>query len=230
MASTNEKGKENTFLVRLNAFLHKNRYILAGVLVFILLFFIGYIVTTESTSRKAEKSALLSEEMQDLFLEWLQAEDPETKNLKEESIVSQGEDIISRFPKQYSAQRARFILGELYFEKMEWESSAKHYTTLADSFPKSYLTSVSLMNAAAAWEEAGETEKAVELYKRVANDLLDTYPDVPRALFSLGRIHESLSRFDEALDAYNSCLDRFPESSWTKLAKNRIIHLNSQKR
>ena len=83
MASTSEKGKENTFLVRLNAFLHKNRYILAGVLVFILLFFIGYIVTTESTARKAEKSALLSEEMQDLFLEWLQAEDPEIKNLKE---------------------------------------------------------------------------------------------------------------------------------------------------
>jgi len=172
---------------------------------------------------------LLAEELEELFSQWQQLTDEDPAKAETETrILSLGDEIISKYPKKYAAQRAYLIKGDLFFEKGQWSPSKEAYLTLSEKFPKSYLAPVALMNASAALEELEEYEEAASLYKKVSDYSSDFHPDIPRALFSLGRISETLGNQEEALSAYNLCIDRFPSSSWTKLARDRIIYLNSR--
>ena len=65
---------------------------------------------------------------------------------------------------------------------------------------------------------------------KVTENTNDLYPDTPRAYFSLGRALETLGKPDEAVTAYNAGIDRFPDSNWTNLGRDRIIYLASVKK
>ncbi len=99
------------------------------------------------------------------------------------------------------------------------------WTDLADGAPKSYMAPIGLLNAASAWEEGGKPEKAIEALARVVSAYRQTLPETPRALFALGRLSEKLEANDKAAGYYNELIDGYPGSSWTKLARDRIIYL-----
>ena len=75
-----------------------------------------------------------------------------------------------------------------------------------------------------------EPELALELLNRLV-DLYDAQSaEIPRALFSIGRINEGLDQIVEAAESYNQLIDDYPGSSWTNLARDRIITLTVQGR
>jgi tetratricopeptide (TPR) repeat protein len=224
MTATQEQKKTNAFNAFLSKFLEKNRLLLIIIFAAVLLLIVGYIIVSEQSARVVERSTLLSERMQEAYIDWLSADEAGKGGLETE-ILTLYDTILEKYPKRYAAMRARFIMGDFYFEKGEWAESAAEYTALADLFPESYLAVSSLMNAGAAAEELADLEKAAALYRRVIDTYEDLYPDVPRAYFSLGRILETLQKNDEAVGIYNACIDRFPDSNWTKLARDRIIYL-----
>jgi outer membrane protein assembly factor BamD (BamD/ComL family) len=47
-------------------------------------------------------------------------------------------------------------------------------------------------------------------------------------LFTQGRLNEELENHEVAADAYNRLVDEHPQSSWTNLARNRIIALKTR--
>jgi TolA-binding protein len=86
------------------------------------------------------------------------------------------------------------------------------------------------MDAAVAAENAGETDRALQLLQRVVDEYDDESAETPRALFSIARIHEQSDEVARAADTYRQLIDSYPASSWTNLARNRIISLTVQGR
>jgi TolA-binding protein len=86
------------------------------------------------------------------------------------------------------------------------------------------------MGASAARENAGDSEAALVHLQAVVDDFGTQSSYTPRALFNVGRINEVQNNIVEASEAYNRLIDDYPTSSWTNLARNRIITLTIQGR
>jgi TolA-binding protein len=134
------------------------------------------------------------------------------------------EEILSRYPRQYAAQRAIFIRANLAFENEQWPEAADQYRALAKSFPKSYLAPLSLFNAAVSYEQADDLEQGIAAYRDLSEQFADNFL-VPHALFSMGRLYEVNEDYQSAFEVYNRLEDEFPLSNWTKMGRNRIIDL-----
>jgi TolA-binding protein len=86
------------------------------------------------------------------------------------------------------------------------------------------------MQAAIAYENDTDIDSAKQVLGAIVSDYADSSAEVPRALFSLGRISEVEDAIADASDYYNRLVDDYPTSSWTNLARDRIITLTVQGR
>ena len=139
-------------------------------------------------------------------------------------LAGQLDRLVARYPRQYGGQRGLFLRADLRFRGKDWEGARADWEQLARRFPASYLASVSLFNAGVCAEEKGDLEAAQALYMRVADGYKDSGA-APRALFDAGRLDEQKGAWDEARRKYELLESDYASSSWTKLAKNRIISL-----
>jgi tetratricopeptide (TPR) repeat protein len=214
------------FVDQLSDFLHKYRVVLLVILIILVVFVVAYFTYTEWHKHRREQSTVMAERAQNLYTQWVQAEDRQSLEQQLQDLIGR---IVERYPRQYAAQRARFIRANMAFEKEQWGQAAEYYRNLAKSFSQSYLAPIGLFNAGVAFEKAEDVEQAMASYQQV----VDGYPDnflVPHALFSLGRLYESREDFENAFQLYNRLEDEHPLSNWTKLGRNRIIDLKVQGR
>ena len=212
------------FVDRLVGFLHKYRLVLLGLLIALIAFLVGYFVWTEWSKRSRERSTLMAERAQKLFEQWQdETEEAQRATLETELDTAIGQ-ILSKYPRQYAAQRAYFLRAAVAYEQQQWEQAAESYTSLANSFPKSYLAPLSLFNAGVSYEQMDDLDQATAAYREVAEEYGDSYL-VPHALFSLGRLYEEQEQYESAFEAYNRLEDEHPQSNWTKAGRNRIIEL-----
>lgn len=224
---------------RLSAFLGRNRTLLLALAIVLVGGIVVSVVLAQVLDQRAEAATMAAESLQD---DWdafssarptFAAEDGSPAALTEEeqeladSIREQAERILADWPRSYGAQRAHFVLGNLAWELQDYEGAATHYTTLAEEFSRSYLAPIALMNAAAAYENLGESDTAAGLYGRVADSTAAT-TEVARAIFNLGRLAEAEGDTERALEHYRRLVDEHASSNWTNLGRNRIIGLTSQ--
>jgi len=215
-----------TITQKLSVAIHKSRFILISTLGVLILLVAAWIIASEITEKRIESSTVLVESAEEKLDNWLNEEDQERASTLGDEIVGDLQRVIDGYPRLYAGQRARFLLGSFYFHSKEWELSSEAFLGVADKFPKSYLAPVSMINAATAYEEAGNNQQAIELCERIIAKYGDSSPEVPRVLFTLGRLHESSGRPDKALEYYNELVDKYASSGWTNLAQDRIIYLN----
>ena len=173
---------------------------------------------------RRNKSAMLAEDIQELFVEWEQADDEDRDDTEITGLIEQA---LSEYPRDFAAQRALFTRALMALENEEWESAADDFQELADRRPGSYLAPVSLFNAGSALEEAGRVEDAEAAWRRLAEQYAETSPDVPEALFNLGRLSEARGDIEGAFEHYREIGSRFPRSRWKDLAKSRILKLEA---
>ena len=171
------------------------------------------------SSRKSE-SAMLAEDIQEAYLEWIRAVPEERDDAAVEVLMDKA---LEDYAKTFAAQRAYFTRGLMALEKEEWEASAEAFETLAEKWTDSYLAPVSLFNAGSAREQAGDVDAAVELWTALTEKYADVSPDAPETLFNLGRIAESRGDGEGAVGYYRDIAAKYPESRWTDLAKSRIL-------
>lgn len=221
--SHRSEGKPR-FVDRLAAFLHKYRTVLLVLLIALVVFLVGYFGWTEWNKRSRERSARLVERAQELYAQWQGENEEEARVSTEQELTGIIERIISRYPRRYAAQRAFFIEASVAYEKQQWQLAAESYKAVADSFPKSYLSPLSLFNAGVSYEQLDEVDSAVASYQRIVEEH-EQSSLVPHALFSLGRLHELNEEFESAFAVYNQLEDEYPLSNWTKAGRNRIIDL-----
>ncbi len=226
MSQHQVRTEDKNFKTVLATFLANNRVPFMVIAAVVVVLVIGVGIYTYVHQNRVEQSAVAAEQMQTLFADWQSAEEAQKGELAEE-IVATGEDTIEDFSGMYAAARAQLVLGRLAYSQEEYSAAVEHFTTLADSQPKSYLAPVALMHAAAAHEKAGDNENAIATYQRVRENYADTFPETAHALFSIGRLYEEVDDRDAALQAYNEVVDNFSSSNWTNLARDRIIYLET---
>jgi len=225
-ARTKEKPK---FLDRLSAFLAKYRLALLIILITIAVGAVTLFVVLQVTSNQQNKAFVRIEALQKSYGDWLALGNDE-QAAQYDDFESKIQDVLGSYSRGYARERALFIYAESLGELKRWDESLDRYTQVADEFGETYLAPISLTLAAVAAENAGRPEDALAILNR----LIDTYDssnsEIPRALFSVGRINESLDNVADAALSYNRLIDEHPGSSWTNLARARIITLTVQGR
>ena len=228
MLDTHEPSKKQQFLNALSQFLTKYRTVFIVLLIVIIVGLVAFAVAREVINRRAEASAVIVEDLQRDYQEWLTAVDEDRKESLEQRCREQIQDILDRYPRNYAAQRAFMVLGGMEFELENWTEAEKSFKSLYDRFPESYLGAVALWNLSVVYERTEAPEAALESLETLESGFRDTYPDMPHVLFNLGRMEESFGDREGALERYNDLVDNFPRSNWTKLARDRIIFLDLQ--
>ncbi len=220
-----EISKKESFLIALSNFLQKNRIVFIVIIVVLIVGLIGFTVARESIQKRIEKSTKIAEELQEKYQKWATEVDEAKKEVLRDDCFSLVDRILKKYPKQYAAQRAQFVSGNIYFEEEKWEEAAETYQEVFNIYEDSYLSPIALNNASVAYENMGETDGAIEMLTLITENYKNTFIDIGKVYFSKGRLYESRELFEEAKTAYNILVDEYPNNNWTKLARNRIIAL-----
>ena len=211
------------------AFLTRHRTTIMITVGVIVVAVVALIIVLSVQNTRTERSLAAVDELREDFDDWL-ANDPGAQAEGYDLLAENAAAIIDSYPDTYAAARARLIEAKALVELERWEEAAPIFLEVADGMSETYLAPVSLMDAAIALEHAGESDGALEIHRRIADEYGDDTAEVPRALFSIGRLNEQANRVADAADAYRQLIDDYPASSWTNLARNRIITLTVEGR
>lgn len=229
MLRTDERDTKTRIADAVSTFLSRFWKTIVFTFAAIVVVIIGVFVYFQIQSNRANEAAQMAEELQQDYEAWQDAEEGEREEL-EEPLQSAIDELVGSYPRTYAAARALAIRGDIHWEQDEWAEAAEAYLRIASDFRENHLAPVALFNAAAAEESAGNTETALghidTLVERYAGS--EPTPEIARALFTQGRLNEELENHEVAADAYNRLVDEHPQSSWTNLARNRIIALKTR--
>jgi TolA-binding protein len=185
---------------------------------------VGYFIYNEVNRKLVSEATTLAEGAESAYSSWQSEADPTKKSGLEKDLKAQLDKLISRYSRQYGAQRGLFIRAEIGFQAKAWEAALNDYESLATQFPKSYLAPVSLFDAAICSEEKGDRDNAQRLFIKA----YESYPEstvAPRAIFNAARLDEEKGAWAEAQKRYELIDSQYNQSEWNKLAKNRVIQL-----
>jgi len=219
---------------KINDFVQRNRkgiFTVVGLVIFLLVVFVAFLTIKEYTEKKAiAEVEELSERYAEIssFLAHMQepAEyEHEHDHAEDEETVSALLDDLNKFAKNrrgFSGGRSWSLIALIHSARKEWPQAEEAWLNAAKAGAKTYLSPIAFFNAAAAAEEQGRLEQAIEyLHKSVSSNF--EFPAAPRAQFSIGRLNEQLENYPAALEAYRTVLIRWPEIPvWQNLAHSRI--------
>jgi tetratricopeptide (TPR) repeat protein len=217
-----EKSEELDFTGKLTDFLQHNRRnivtIGAVVIGVFVIGVIGYTVQEKITGANIKAAEELYTRYFELDLE---------NSGDEETIAEYAESLREFAGKKsgYAAVRAWTLLGRLYQARKEWPLAEEAWGRAAEIKPASYLTPISLFNAAAAAEEQGNLAGALDRLAEIEAGYADSFPGIARTVFSTGRLREKQQDPEGAVSAYRNVVENWPSSPWANLANSRIIEL-----
>lgn len=119
--------------------------------------------------------------------------------------------------------RANMLSAEIYYQKKDFENARSAWLAAAQKGKNTYIAPIAFFNAASCSEELGNLDDAAAGYKSAAE--VEDFYEAAHALFSLGRVQEAKGDFIAAAASYQALVDKSPEDSWAKLAKNRLVSL-----
>jgi len=220
-----DENNELTLKERINDGLSSHWKLISMIFTGVLLLMAGILIYGYVNRGKEADSAMLAEDIQEAYTEWIQQAADNRDDSELETLIAEALD---EYEGKFAAQRALFTRGLMALENKEWDIASESFVAIADKWEDSYLAPVSLYNAGAAREEAGDKEGAAELWQRIINDYAEVSPDAPEALFNLGRLAEENGDVENAIEYYKDVNGRFPKSRWTDLSKSRIVVLEGR--
>lgn|SRR5574344_54198 len=121
--------------------------------------------------------------------------------------------------------RANMLAADISFQKKDYNNSRTYWLAAVAAGKKAYTAPICWYNAAICSEELGDNESAAKQYESASNE--SDFLLVTHALFSLGRVKETLNDYTGASQAYQKMVDNYPNDDWTKLAQSRLISLKA---
>lgn len=222
MSQQQELGARERFVNWLTSTLSRYRKVVMIGGISLIVIVVGIVVFFQVQERRLQESIVMVEDAQDLIEEWEQSEEEERSELESEFLTLL-DDVIDGYSNLYPAQRALFLRGQFYMETEQWNEAVEDYRVLSDSFSDSHLALIALSNKATAQEELGDHDQALETYEELSEKRETRNPMRARALFSIGRLLEQTGETSEAVESYEDLVSEYPDSEWTKLARNRIL-------
>jgi tetratricopeptide (TPR) repeat protein len=206
---------------KITDFVQRNRkgiFIVSGTMIFL---FVGFVVYLSVSDYLNKKYIAEVEELSRRYEEiaYKIGDEPFASDIEE--LISDSKNFAAN-KRGLPAGKAWSIVANIHSERKEWPQCEEAWQKAADAGNKSYLGPIALFNAAAAAQEQGKYEQAIEYLKKCVDHKFE-FPSVPRAQFSIGTLYERLNDYPEALAAYREVLIKWPELPvWQQLARSRI--------
>lgn len=206
-------GKEKkTVAQKLVSFLSKFKFKLA-IIVILVVVIIAVVVLLDIFSTKkynAQMDALYltADKVKELNYD----EKEEVKALKESLVkISDG--------KNYPSLRALLYLSEIEFKENNFEKALNYVNKVKELGNNTYLYQMALIEEAIILESLNRVEEAIEVYQSIWDRYSTSSLYSPKALFALARIYLDRDT-DLAKATFEQLSDQFPNSEYSKLAKN----------
>jgi len=216
------ENEDLDFGEKINKFFHENR---KGIIIFIsavFIIFAGVIVFLSMQDVFNKKAIAEAEELDVKFQELRFYAKDENYTAEINTFLSD----IEAFAKNkngYAASKAWSMAAQIYSSRNDWQKAEETWLNAAKTGDKTYLGPISLFNAAAAAEEQGKIELAIELLQKSIDHKFE-FPAAPRAQFSIGRLYEQLGNYPAAIEAYRTVMINWQNVPvWQYLARSRII-------
>lgn len=214
--------------VAVSNFLQKYRTLLLGVVGVAFLVVVAFAVWTQVDASSKNDFAAKIEKSQADYSAWVAEADATKKGELGKALEAELAQVQNSAPTGYGLSKAWFLQGNYYSSLKNWSEAAKAYHTVFEKDKSSYLAPIALVNSAVAHEEAGDASAALAVYGEFQKEFSTDVMLAPQVLFTQGRLLESEKKSDEALASYKKLLEKFPESSWTKLGRDRILLLSPE--
>ncbi len=230
-SSRSQQGRATetkSFYASFSDFLRKYRIAVIGAFAALIVAAAALAIFSAVNDKAAEASMGKAETLIDGYSAYISETDEAKKAELEASIAASVKEITAKWPRLFAAQRALTISARIYESKKDWASAEREWLAAAQAVPTSYLAPIALQNAAAAAEEQGSAERAIEHYKAVIEKYGDTAIGLPHAHFSIARLSEGIKDYAGAMESYQRIVSTWPDSDWTKLSMDRIIALKSR--
>ncbi len=216
-----EKDENVTVSSKLNAFMEKNRKLIiglfVGIIVAIAAFVVVEIVLSNAKTKNIAAVDALSFELTD-----------GSGSLEDSELAARRDEVLEKlipYTKKggVAGVRANMLAAEIEYQKKNYESAVEYWENAAEKDVKAYTASLALFNAGVCYEALNQLEDAEENYKLAADD--EEFLLRSHALFSYGRVLEANGKYKEAAEAYQELNAKYPDEGWANLAKTRIIEL-----
>jgi len=209
-------------------FISKNRKIIIGLGIAIVLIIVAIGIYTAVSGNIASASSRAMELADQKTMQWSQETDEQKRAEIETSLMAELDSIANKWPKTIAAQRALIRKAAILSQKKEYAEAEKVALEAYKRNKKSYVAPIALELAAVAAEEAGNIDAALEHYILITKDYKKDNPAAPHAFFNVGRIKETKGDYKGAVEAYDQLISSFGDSEWAMLGKNRVIYLKAQ--
>ncbi|MDR2964478.1 MAG: tetratricopeptide repeat protein [Treponema sp.] len=216
----NEKIEKVTFL----EFIEKNRkgvFIFGAVLIALAIGAIALISVYDVLNKKAiEQIELLAVRFDDLRFNINDENYTDEVNTLLEELEAFGKNNFG-----IAAGRAFSYAGRIYSSREDWAACEESWLKASQKGNKTYLAPIALFNVAAAAEEQGKIEQAIEFLQKSVEHSFE-FPAAPRAQFNIGRLNEQLGDNQAALAAYREVLTNWQNIPvWPDLARSAILRI-----
>lgn len=212
-----------TFSSKLNDFMTKNRKALIAVICVIFVALIAFICVVLCNSKITAKN--LNE------IDIISFELTDGSNALEDEEVNQRKAVAMEKLAPYtkkggvSGVRANMLAGEIAYQSKNYQDAVTYWNAAASKSDKSYTKPLALFNAAVCYEELNDLDSAAANYKLAADN--KDFMLKNHAKFSYARVIETQGNIADAVTAYNELIDAYPDDDWAKLAKTRILFLQT---
>ena len=224
--NTPELTKTEKLAGSVEKFFSKNgkKLIIIAAVVLVLVIAIGIFVSVNSKNTEKRFTAIAKLDNQYSQLINMDNTSDEYKAAAD-AFISDANALISS-SKDYPATKAKYLTGLYNFDEKKYAEAAAIFEEVSVSANNTYLGSLALINGAAAYENAGNQAKALELYNKIWDTYGKNAAESQKALFNVARIYEEKGDSELAKATYQQLVDEFGTTGeYGKLAASRIIVL-----
>lgn len=213
--------EKKTASSKLTETIEKNKKGITVVFAVIVVALVAYIVINTCSTKAAKKGLAAIDEISYTLTNG--------SNQLEEAELTERENTALESLKAYTGKngivgiRANMLAADITFKMKNYEDSLNFWKATATKGKSSYTAPIAYFNMGVCYEELNKIDEAAENYKKAADS--SDYVLQTHAKFSYGRVLEAKGDFSGAIEAYNDLNDKFPEDTWAKIAKTRIIKL-----
>lgn len=223
-----KKEEKLSFSDKLGKWIYKNRVILISVIVIAL--FVGiacaiiFSVINKNTEKKFAELDTLVVEYASLNYDFEKTEDEKALEVASilESITALADDNASNGV----GLRAYMTAAEINFNNEDYQAAIDAWLKVVEANNKAYTAPLSLYQIAVSYEELGDIENAISYLEKASE--YDNFSLKSKALFNQGRLEESRGNYAVAVEKYNSLVSEMPYDEWAKLAKSRVIFIETE--
>ncbi|MBR1638285.1 MAG: tetratricopeptide repeat protein [Treponema sp.] len=219
-----ENTENQTASLKLNSLIESKKKIFIAVLIILLCCIVAFIVCTVVLNNAKVSNLTALDDISYTLTEG-------SASLEESELTARRIDALEKL-EQYNSKggivgaRSNMLTADILYQQNKYSESAEAWKKTAEKSAKTYIEPIAYYNLAVCYEELGQIADASDAYKKAADNkdfILNTH-----AAFSYGRTLEALDKASEAFAAYSDLYDRNPDDTWAKLAKTRMLLLQTE--